>query len=96
MSQLHTFLMNESVSVVELSDLILDKLSQPICASNLNIQLLKMQMDKKELTSDLSKDIIMSLEVDLQRMIAIVKSVRISLQIKYLESLVNIKSTKND
>lgn len=56
---------------------LLDELSQPICASNLNIQFLKIKLDKGELLAEINKEVLESIEADLQRLIEIVKKIRI-------------------
>ena len=55
---------------------ILDELSQPICACNINIQFLRHKLNKRELTSELNKEALESIDIDLQRVISTFKLIR--------------------
>jgi len=59
-----------------LSASIAHELNQPLGASNLNIQFLKMKLEKGVLNPDLGKEILDSLEEDNKRAATIVKSLR--------------------
>jgi signal transduction histidine kinase len=67
---------NKTVATGALSASIAHELNQPLGASSLNIQFLKMKLEKGALNPELGKDILDSLEVDNQRAATIVKSLR--------------------
>lgn len=60
----------------EFLNLIVDQLSQPICSTNLNIKLLKIKLEKGELPPEINKELLESLDADVQRLFAIVESLR--------------------
>ena len=67
---------NKTVATGALSASIAHELNQPLGASNLNIQFLKMNLEKGAINSELSKEILDSLEKDNNRAAEIVKSLR--------------------
>jgi signal transduction histidine kinase len=67
---------NKTAATGALSASIAHELNQPLGASNLNIQFLKMKLDKGALNPELGKEVLDSLEVDNQRAATIVKSLR--------------------
>ena len=67
---------NKTAATGALSASIAHELNQPLGASNLNIQFLKMKLDKGTLNPDLGKEVLDSLEADNQRAATIVKSLR--------------------
>jgi signal transduction histidine kinase len=67
---------NKTAATGALSASIAHELNQPLGASNLNIQFLKMKLEKGVLNPELGKEILDSLEADNQRAAAIVKSLR--------------------
>ena len=67
---------NKTAATGALSASIAHELNQPLGASNLNIQFLKMKLEKGVLNPELGKEILDSLERDNQRAATIVKSLR--------------------
>ena len=67
---------NKTAATGALSASIAHELNQPLGASNLNIQFLKMKVEKGVLNPELGKEILDSLEADNQRAATIVKSLR--------------------
>lgn len=67
---------NKTAATGALSASIAHELNQPLGASNLNIQFLKMKLEKGALNPELGKEILDSLEADNQRAASIVKSLR--------------------
>jgi signal transduction histidine kinase len=67
---------NKTAATGALSASIAHELNQPLGASNLNIQFLKMKLEKGVLNPELGKEILDSLEADNQRASTIVKSLR--------------------
>lgn len=67
---------NKTAATGALSASIAHELNQPLGASNLNIQFLKMQLAKGALSPELGKEILDSLEADNRRAATIVKSLR--------------------
>ena len=67
---------NKTAATGALSASIAHELNQPLGASNLNIQYLKMKLEKGALNPELGKEILDSLEQDNQRAATIVKSLR--------------------
>ena len=67
---------NKTAATGALSASIAHELNQPLGASNLNIQFLKMKLDKGALNPDLGKEVLEALEADNQRAATIVKSLR--------------------
>ena len=67
---------NKTAATGALSASIAHELNQPLGASNLNIQFLKMKLEKGVLNPELGKEILDSLEEDNQRAATIVKSLR--------------------
>jgi C4-dicarboxylate-specific signal transduction histidine kinase len=67
---------NKTSATGALSASIAHELNQPLGASNLNIQLLKMKLEQGALNRDLGADILESLEEDNRRAATIVKSLR--------------------
>ena len=67
---------NKTAATGALSASIAHELNQPLGASNLNIQFLKMKLEKGVLNPDLGKEILDSLEQDNQRAATIVQSLR--------------------
>jgi signal transduction histidine kinase len=67
---------NKTAATGALSASIAHELNQPLGASNLNIQFLKMKLEKGVINPELGKEILDSLEADNQRAAAIVKSLR--------------------
>ncbi len=67
---------NKTAATGALSASIAHELNQPLGASNLNIQLLKMKLEKGAINPELGKEILDSLEADNQRAASIVKSLR--------------------
>jgi C4-dicarboxylate-specific signal transduction histidine kinase len=67
---------NKTAATGALSASIAHELNQPLGASNLNIQFLKMKLEKGVLNPDLGKEILDSLEQDNKRAATIVKSLR--------------------
>jgi C4-dicarboxylate-specific signal transduction histidine kinase len=67
---------NKTAATGALSASIAHELNQPLGASNLNIQFLKMKLEKGILNPELGKEILDSLEADNQRAASIVKSLR--------------------
>ena len=67
---------NKTAATGALSASIAHELNQPLGASNLNIQFLKMKLEKGVLNPELGKEILDSLEADNYRAATIVKSLR--------------------
>jgi signal transduction histidine kinase len=67
---------NKTAATSALSASIAHELNQPLGASNLNIQFLKMKLEKGMLNPELGKEILDSLEHDNKRAATIVKSLR--------------------
>ena len=67
---------NKTAATGALSASIAHELNQPLGASNLNIQFLKMKLEKGVINPELGKEILDSLEADNQRAASIVKSLR--------------------
>jgi signal transduction histidine kinase len=67
---------NKTAATGALSASIAHELNQPLGASNLNIQFLKMKLEKGVINPELGKEILASLEADNQRAASIVKSLR--------------------
>jgi C4-dicarboxylate-specific signal transduction histidine kinase len=67
---------NKTAATGALSASIAHELNQPLGASNLNIQFLKMKLEKGMLNPELGKEILDSLEHDNKRAATIVKSLR--------------------
>ena len=67
---------NKTAATGALSASIAHELNQPLGASNLNIQFLKMKLAKGVINPELGKEILDSLEADNQRAASIVKSLR--------------------
>lgn len=67
---------NKTAATGALSASIAHELNQPLGASNLNIQFLKMKLDKGVLNPELGKEVLEALEADNQRAATIVKSLR--------------------
>ncbi|MBU3602817.1 sensor histidine kinase [Polynucleobacter sp. AM-25C3] len=67
---------NKTAATGALSASIAHELNQPLGASNLNIQFLKMKLEKGALNPELGKEILDSLEEDNRRAATIVKSLR--------------------
>ena len=67
---------NKTAATGALSASIAHELNQPLGASNLNIQFLKMKLEKGVINPELGKEILDSLETDNQRAASIVKSLR--------------------
>jgi len=67
---------NKTAATGALSASIAHELNQPLGASNLNIQFLKMKLEKGVLNPELGKEILNSLEEDNKRAATIVKSLR--------------------
>jgi len=67
---------NKTAATGALSASIAHELNQPLGASNLNIQFLKMKLEKGVLNPELGKEILDSLEEDNKRAATIVKSLR--------------------
>ena len=67
---------NKTAATGALSASIAHELNQPLGASNLNIQFLKMKLEKGALNPELGKEILDSLEEDNKRAATIVKSLR--------------------
>jgi C4-dicarboxylate-specific signal transduction histidine kinase len=67
---------NKTAATGALSASIAHELNQPLGASNLNIQFLKMKLEKGALNPELGKEILDSLEQDNMRAATIVKSLR--------------------
>jgi len=67
---------NKTAATGALSASIAHELNQPLGASNLNIQFLKMQLEKETLSPELGKEILDALEEDNKRAATIVKSLR--------------------
>jgi C4-dicarboxylate-specific signal transduction histidine kinase len=67
---------NKTAATGALSASIAHELNQPIGASNLNIQFLKMKLEKGVLNPELGREILDSLEEDNKRAATIVKSLR--------------------
>jgi signal transduction histidine kinase len=67
---------NKTAATGALSASIAHELNQPLGASNLNIQFLKMKLEKGVINLELGKEILDSLEADNQRAASIVKSLR--------------------
>jgi signal transduction histidine kinase len=67
---------NKTVATGALSASIAHELNQPLGASNLNIQFLKMKLEKGVINPELGKEILDSLEADNHRAATIVKSLR--------------------
>jgi len=67
---------NKTSATGALSASIAHELNQPLGASNLNIQFLKMKLEKGVLNPDLGREILDSLEADNNRAATIVKSLR--------------------
>jgi len=67
---------NKTAATGALSASIAHELNQPLGASNLNIQFLKLKLEKGVLNPELGKEILDSLEQDNQRAATIVKSLR--------------------
>jgi C4-dicarboxylate-specific signal transduction histidine kinase len=67
---------NKTAATGALSASIAHELNQPLGASSLNIQFLKMKLEKGELNPGLGKEILDSLEADNYRAATIVKSLR--------------------
>ncbi len=67
---------NKTAATGALSASIAHELNQPLGASNLNIQFLKMKLEKGSLNSELVKEVLDSLQADNDRAAIIVKSLR--------------------
>ncbi len=67
---------NKTAATGALSASIAHELNQPLGASNLNIQFLKMKLEKGIINPELGKEILDSLEADNRRAASIVKSLR--------------------
>ena len=67
---------NKTAATGALSASIAHELNQPLGASNLNIQFLKMKLEKGAINPELGKEILDSLEADNQRAASIVKSLK--------------------
>jgi signal transduction histidine kinase len=67
---------NKTAATGALSASIAHELNQPLGASNLNIQFLKMNLEKGVINPELGKEVLDSLEEDNKRAAAIVKSLR--------------------
>ncbi len=67
---------NKTVATGALSASIAHELNQPLGASNLNIQLLKMKLEEGAINPELGREILDSLEADNQRAASIVKALR--------------------
>jgi len=67
---------NKTAATGALSASIAHELNQPLGASNLNIQFLRMKLEKGALNTQLGKEVLDSLEADNQRAANIVKSLR--------------------
>ena len=67
---------NKTAATGALSASIAHELNQPLGASNLNIQFLKMKLENGALNPELGKEILDSLEQDNMRAATIVKSLR--------------------
>ena len=67
---------NKTAATGALSASIAHELNQPLGASNLNIQFLKMKLEKGVINPELGKEILDSLEADNQRAASIVRSLR--------------------
>ena len=67
---------NKTAATGALSASIAHELNQPLGASNLNIQFLKMKLEKGAINPELGKEILDSLEEDNKRAATIVKSLR--------------------
>jgi C4-dicarboxylate-specific signal transduction histidine kinase len=67
---------NKTAATGALSASIAHELNQPLGASNLNIQFLKMNLEKRVINPELGKEVLDSLEEDNKRAAAIVKSLR--------------------
>ena len=67
---------NKTAATGALSASIAHELNQPLGASNLNIQFLKMKLENGVINPELGKEILDSLEADNQRAASIVKSLR--------------------
>jgi C4-dicarboxylate-specific signal transduction histidine kinase len=67
---------NKTAATGALSASIAHELNQPLGASNLNIQFLKMKLEKGVINPELGKEILDSLEADNHRAATIVKSLR--------------------
>jgi signal transduction histidine kinase len=67
---------NKTAATGALSASIAHELNQPLGASNLNIQFLKMKLEKGAINRELGKEILDSLEADNHRAATIVKSLR--------------------
>jgi signal transduction histidine kinase len=67
---------NKTAATGALSASIAHELNQPLGASNLNIQFLRMKLEKGALNAQLGKEVLDSLEADNQRAAGIVKSLR--------------------
>ena len=67
---------NKTAATGALSASIAHELNQPLGASSLNIQFLKMKLEKGVLNPELGREILMSLEEDNKRAATIVKSLR--------------------
>ena len=67
---------NKTAATGALSASIAHELNQPLGATNLNIQFLKMKLEKGVINPELGKEILDSLEADNQRAASIVKSLR--------------------
>jgi signal transduction histidine kinase len=67
---------NKTAATGALSASIAHELNQPLGASNLNIQFLKMKLEKGAINPELGKEILDSLEADNHRAATIVKSLR--------------------
>ena len=67
---------NKTAATGALSASIAHELSQPLGASNLNIQFLRMKLDKGLLSADIGKEVLDALEFDNNRAATIVQSLR--------------------
>ena len=67
---------NKTAATGALSASIAHELNQPLGASNLNIQFLKMKLDKGQLNPELGKEVLEALEGDNKRAVTIVRSLR--------------------
>jgi C4-dicarboxylate-specific signal transduction histidine kinase len=67
---------NKTAATGALSASIAHELNQPLGASNLNIQFLKMKLEKGVINPELGKEILDALEADNQRAASIVRSLR--------------------